>query len=118
MRIDKDVSAIMGVNLWGGSCNPRALSELADSHGISLYFDSAHAFGCKVDDIHVGNFGQMEVFSFHATKILSPPKEDASARMMITWRLACEIFGVVTGPLIQSKSPKLQTVECPKRKRR
>lgn len=71
MRIDKDVSAIMGVNLWGGSCNPRALSELADSHGIPLYFDSAHAFGCKVDDIHIGNFGKMEVFSFHATKILS-----------------------------------------------
>jgi dTDP-4-amino-4,6-dideoxygalactose transaminase len=71
MRIDKDVSAIMGVNLWGGSCNPRALSELASNHGIPLYFDSAHAFGCKVDDIHIGNFGQMEVFSFHATKILS-----------------------------------------------
>jgi dTDP-4-amino-4,6-dideoxygalactose transaminase len=69
--IDSDVSAIMGVNLWGGSCNPRALSDLAATHGVQLYFDSAHAFGCKVDDIHIGNFGQMEVFSFHATKILS-----------------------------------------------
>jgi dTDP-4-amino-4,6-dideoxygalactose transaminase len=71
MLINKDVSAIMGVNLWGGSCNPCALAKLADAHGIQLYFDSAHAFGCKVDDLHIGNFGQMEVFSFHATKILS-----------------------------------------------
>lgn len=69
--LDKDVSAIMGVNLWGGSCNPKALSELAASNGVQLYFDSAHAFGCTVDGVPIGNFGRAEVFSFHATKILS-----------------------------------------------
>lgn len=69
--IDEDVSAIMGVNLWGGSCNPKALSELAASNGVQLYFDSAHAFGCTVDGVPIGNFGRAEVFSFHATKILS-----------------------------------------------
>lgn len=69
--IDKDVSAIMGVNLWGGSCNPKALSEFAASNGVQLYFDSAHAFGCTVDGVPIGNFGRAEVFSFHATKILS-----------------------------------------------
>lgn len=69
--MDENVSAIMGVNLWGNSCNPKALSELASSYGIQLYFDSAHSFGCKVFGISLGNFGQMEVFSFHATNILS-----------------------------------------------
>ncbi|MFZ5502769.1 MAG: aminotransferase class I/II-fold pyridoxal phosphate-dependent enzyme [Pseudomonadota bacterium] len=69
--IDKGVSAIMGVNLWGGACNPKALAELADAHGIQLYFDSAHAFGCAVDGVKIANFGRAEVFSFHATKILS-----------------------------------------------
>ncbi|MBI3898543.1 MAG: DegT/DnrJ/EryC1/StrS family aminotransferase [Gammaproteobacteria bacterium] len=69
--ITDDVSAIMGVNLWGGSCNPSALSELAHARGVQLYFDSAHAFGCKVGGVSIGNFGKMEVFSFHATKILS-----------------------------------------------
>lgn len=69
--IDKDVTAIMGVNLWGGSCNPNALTELADAHGIELYFDSAHSFGCTVDGVSIGNFGRAEVFSFHATKVLS-----------------------------------------------
>lgn len=69
--IDKDVSAIMGVNLWGGACNPKALTELAATHGVQLYFDSAHAFGCTVDGVRIGNFGRAEVFSFHATKILS-----------------------------------------------
>lgn len=69
--IDKDVSAIMGVNLWGGACNPQALTKLADANGVQLYFDSAHAFGCTVDGVPIGNFGRAEVFSFHATKILS-----------------------------------------------
>lgn len=69
--IDDEVSAIMGVNLWGGACDPLALEALARKHGLQLYFDSAHAFGCAVGDRKIGNFGQLEVFSFHATKILS-----------------------------------------------
>lgn len=69
--IDKDVSAIMGVHLWGGACDPKALAELSGAHGVQLYFDAAHAFGCAVDGVRVGNFGRAEVFSFHATKILS-----------------------------------------------
>lgn len=69
--IDDEVSAIMGVNLWGGACDPLALEALARKHGLQLYFDSAHAFGCAVSDRKIGNFGQLEVFSFHATKILS-----------------------------------------------
>lgn len=69
--IDEDVSAIMGVNLWGGACNPKALAEVAKANGVQLYFDSAHAFGCAVDGVKIGNFGRAEVFSFHATKILS-----------------------------------------------
>jgi len=69
--IDDDVSAIMGVNLWGGACNPKALADLAKARGIKLYFDSAHAFGCTVEQVPIGNFGNAEVFSFHATKILN-----------------------------------------------
>ncbi|MBE0627424.1 MAG: DegT/DnrJ/EryC1/StrS family aminotransferase [Burkholderiales bacterium] len=69
--IDGGVSGIMGVNLWGGACNPKAIADLAASNGIQLYFDSADAFGCTVDGVRIGNFGRAEVFSFDATKILS-----------------------------------------------
>ena len=69
--IDKDVSAIMGVNLWGGACKQSALAEIAKDNGVQLYFDSAHAFGCTVENVSIGNFGRAEVFSFHATKIMS-----------------------------------------------
>lgn len=69
--IDTEVTAIMGVHLWGGACQPKALAELAEKHGVQLYFDAAHAFGCEVDGVRIGNFGRAEVFSFHATEILS-----------------------------------------------
>jgi dTDP-4-amino-4,6-dideoxygalactose transaminase len=69
--IDPDVSAILGVNLWGGSCLPRELVKLAKAHGLKVYFDSAHAFGSTVDSVPIGDFGNAEVFSFHATKVLS-----------------------------------------------
>jgi len=69
--IDEDVSAIMGINLWGGSCDPLQLSEIAKKNDVQLYFDSAQAFGCETGGEKIGGFGRAEVFSFHATKILS-----------------------------------------------
>ncbi|WP_415391190.1 DegT/DnrJ/EryC1/StrS family aminotransferase [Porticoccus sp. Uisw_050_02] len=69
--VDDDVTGIMGVNLWGGACNPVALEAFASSRNLKLYFDSAQAFGCKVGDTRIANFGSLEVFSFHATKVLS-----------------------------------------------
>lgn len=69
--IDKDVSAILGVNLWGGACDVKAFTKLAEERGIQLYFDSAHAFGCAVGGERIGNFGRAEVFSFHQSNILN-----------------------------------------------
>jgi dTDP-4-amino-4,6-dideoxygalactose transaminase len=69
--IDQGVCAILGVNLWGGACDVKALTELAKARGIQLYFDSAHAFGCAMDGVHIGNFGRAEVFSFHQFNILN-----------------------------------------------
>lgn len=69
--MDEHVTGILGVNLWGGACDPVALEKYARARGLKLYFDSAHAFGCLVDDTRIANFGSIEVFSFHATKVLS-----------------------------------------------
>lgn len=70
-HLDGDVSAILAVNLWNGSCSPRALEEFAAAHNLKLFFDSAHSFGCEVDGVPIGGFGDVEVFSFHATKVFS-----------------------------------------------
>lgn len=64
-------SAIMAVPIWGQPCDAKALQTIADKHGLKLLYDSAHAFGCKSGDQHLGGFGNAEVFSFHATKVFS-----------------------------------------------
>lgn len=71
LLIDKNVSAILAVNLWGGACDISTLDALANANGISIYFDSAHAFGAVINNVPIANFGRAEVFSFHATKVLS-----------------------------------------------
>lgn len=64
-------SAIIGVHLWGRACNVEALAEIAARRGLKLLFDAAHAFGCSHKGRMIGGFGDAEVFSFHATKIIN-----------------------------------------------
>ena len=66
--ITPHTSAILGVHLWGRACNPSELHQLAQKHNLFLLFDAAHAFGCGDERQLIGNFGEAEVFSFHATK--------------------------------------------------
>jgi dTDP-4-amino-4,6-dideoxygalactose transaminase len=64
-------TGIMGVHLWGQSCNVEALTNIAQKHNLKLIFDAAHAFGCSHNGKMIGNFGEAEVFSFHATKFIN-----------------------------------------------
>lgn len=69
--ITSATSAIIGVHLWGHVANVDALNDIAKRYSLKLLFDAAHAFGCKQGDIFVGSFGDLEVFSFHATKFVN-----------------------------------------------
>jgi dTDP-4-amino-4,6-dideoxygalactose transaminase len=64
-------SGIVGVHLWGNACDDGALREIADKQGLRILYDAAHAFGCSHHGRMIGNFGDAEVFSFHATKFLN-----------------------------------------------
>lgn len=64
-------TGILGVHLWGQACHVEALEEIAKRHKLRLLFDAAHAFGCGHKGRMIGNFGEAEVFSFHATKFVN-----------------------------------------------
>jgi len=64
-------SGIVGVHLWGRLCNIEALQDIAERRNLKLMFDAAHAFGCSHKGKMIGNFGNAEVFSFHATKFFN-----------------------------------------------
>ncbi|MEW6334497.1 MAG: aminotransferase class I/II-fold pyridoxal phosphate-dependent enzyme [Thermodesulfobacteriota bacterium] len=64
-------TGILGVHTWGRPCDIEALSKVARKHNLKLLFDAAHAFGCSYNGRMIGNFGDAEVFSFHATKFFN-----------------------------------------------
>jgi len=69
--IHDDVRAMLGVHLWGRSCDINGLESLAHATGIRLLFDAAHAAGCTYKGKPIGDFGDIAIFSFHATKVLN-----------------------------------------------
>ena len=46
-----------------------ALAEIAARHHLPLIYDAAHAFGVKKDGKSAASFGDVAMFSFHATKV-------------------------------------------------
>jgi dTDP-4-amino-4,6-dideoxygalactose transaminase len=69
--ITSRTTGVLGVHLWGRPCAIDELQTIADSHGLTLLFDAAHALGCEYRGRKIGCFGRAEVLSFHATKIVN-----------------------------------------------
>lgn len=69
--ITPSTTGILGVHLFGHPCATTALTELANKHQLKLMFDAAHAFGTSLDGKRIGGFGECEIFSFHATKMVN-----------------------------------------------
>ena len=63
-------SAILATHLYGTPCDVDGLGELANKHGLHLFFDAAHAFGSLHSGIPVGRFGDAEIFSLSPTKVV------------------------------------------------
>jgi dTDP-4-amino-4,6-dideoxygalactose transaminase len=64
-------TAIMPVHVYGKPCSVGAIEQIANTYGLKVIYDAAHAFGVKVGDTSVLNFGDLSVLSFHATKVFS-----------------------------------------------
>lgn len=64
-------TGIIGVHLWGNLSQVAALEAIASKFKLKLMFDAAHAFACGNASRMVGNFGECEVMSLHATKVMN-----------------------------------------------
>lgn len=67
--ITEKTSAILAVHVYGQTCNVNKLQEICKKHNLKLIFDAAHAFGVRIDNKPIANFGDMSMYSFHATKV-------------------------------------------------
>jgi dTDP-4-amino-4,6-dideoxygalactose transaminase len=67
--ITPKTTGILGVHVYGMPCNVQKIQEIADRYGLRVIYDAAHAFGTEIDGRGIGTFGDISMFSFHATKL-------------------------------------------------
>lgn len=65
---DKTV-AIVPVHVYGNLCDVEAIEKIAKAHGLKVIYDAAHAFAVKYKGVSSACFGDISMFSFHATKV-------------------------------------------------
>jgi dTDP-4-amino-4,6-dideoxygalactose transaminase len=66
--ISPQTTAIMPVHVYGNPCKMEAIQKIADTYGLKVIYDAAHAFGVIIKGNSVLNFGDLSILSFHATK--------------------------------------------------
>jgi dTDP-4-amino-4,6-dideoxygalactose transaminase len=69
--ITSETSAIMGVNIFGNPPEMDQLEDISKRHNIRFIMDSAHSFGTLYKGKPMGRFGDGEVFSTSATKLIA-----------------------------------------------
>jgi dTDP-4-amino-4,6-dideoxygalactose transaminase len=69
--ITPQTTAIMPVHCYGHPCDVERIQTIADSYGLKVIYDAAHAFGVKCHCGSVLAHGDMSVLSFHATKVFT-----------------------------------------------
>lgn len=67
--ITDKTSAILGVHVYGTPCDVHKIDLIAKKYNLKVIYDAAHAFGTEVNGKGIGTFGDITMFSFHATKL-------------------------------------------------
>lgn len=67
---DKTI-AILPVHVYGNVCNVKAIAKIAKKYDLKVIYDAAHAFGVKYHGKSVACYGDISMFSFHATKVFN-----------------------------------------------
>lgn len=61
--------AILGVHVYGNICAVDEIQRIADKHCLKIIYDAAHAFAVEYKERSIGDYGDVSMFSFHATKV-------------------------------------------------
>jgi dTDP-4-amino-4,6-dideoxygalactose transaminase len=69
--ITKDTTAILPVHVYGNPCDVDKIQDIADTYGLKVIYDAAHAFSVKSNGESILNHGDLSILSFHATKVFN-----------------------------------------------
>ena len=107
----------MPVHVYGKPCDTKRIQEIADTYGLKVIYDAAHAFGVKVNGESILNAGDMSTLSFHATKVYNTIEggamimHDAETKKRIDYLKNFGFAGetTVVGPGINSKMDEMRS---------
>lgn len=114
--ITPNTTAIMPVHVYGTPCNTKRIQEIADIYGLKVIYDSAHAFGVRVNGKSILEEGDMSTLSFHATKVYNTVEggalicRDAATKKRIDYLKNFGFAGetTVVAPGINSKMDEIR----------
>lgn len=69
--ITPQTRAIMPVHCYGRPCDTERIERIGRRHGVKVIYDAAHAFSVRYKGESVLRFGDLNVLSFHATKVFN-----------------------------------------------
>ena len=114
--ITPHTTAILPVHVYGKPCDVEATQKIADTYGLKVIYDAAHAFGVKYRGESLLKHGDLSTLSFHATKVFNTFEggaivcHDAKTKKRIddlkNFGFADEVTVVATG--INAKMNELQ----------
>jgi dTDP-4-amino-4,6-dideoxygalactose transaminase len=64
-------TAILPVHCYGNPCDVAGIQRIADTYGLKVIYDAAHAFGVRYKGESLLLHGDLSVVSFHATKVFN-----------------------------------------------
>ncbi|MDN3652648.1 DegT/DnrJ/EryC1/StrS family aminotransferase [Thalassotalea ponticola] len=60
---------IVATHVYGNPCDVKGINAVSEKNNCQIIYDAAHAFGVKLNNGSVLNYGHASTLSFHATKI-------------------------------------------------
>lgn len=123
-------TAILPVHVYGKPCDVDSIQTIADTYGLKVIYDAAHAFGVKVDArqaktlskgegdyASILNAGDLSTLSFHATKVFNTVEggamimHDEKTKKRIDYLKNFGFAGetTVVGPGINSKMDEMRS---------
>lgn len=91
-RITKKTVAILPVHVYGNVCDVEVLEEISKKYDLPIIYDSAHAFGVKYKSRSISEFGTLNMFSFHATKVFHTVEGGALSYNDLTFEAKLNAF--------------------------
>lgn len=64
-------TAILPVHCYGVPCDVERIQAIADTYGLKVIYDGAHAFGVQFKGQSLFRHGDLSMLSFHATKVFN-----------------------------------------------